>query len=57
MPTSAQQSTCFILSYWLTKLYLPVYLIQIDERTKDIFLLAGEENEIVIFPNGKWRYI
>jgi len=38
-------------------MYLPIYLIRIDERTKGVFLLAGEENEIVIFPNGKWRYI
>ncbi|MFM8296516.1 MAG: DUF6888 family protein [Microcystaceae cyanobacterium] len=57
IPTSAQQLTCFILTYWLTKLYLPIYLIRIDERTKDVFLLAGEESEIVIFPNGKWRYL
>jgi hypothetical protein len=28
-----------------------------DERTGNIFLLAGEENIIEIYPNGKWRYI
>jgi hypothetical protein len=57
IPTAAQQLTCFILSYWATKMYLPVYIIRIDERTKNIFFLAGEEHEIVIFPNGYWRYI
>jgi hypothetical protein len=38
-------------------MYLPIYLIRLDERTKDIFLLAGEETEILIFHNGKWRYL
>jgi hypothetical protein len=28
-----------------------------DERTGNIFLLAGKENIIEIYPNGRWRYI
>ena len=28
-----------------------------DERTNNIFLLAGEENIVEIYPNGKGRYI
>ncbi|WP_414652750.1 DUF6888 family protein [Gloeocapsopsis dulcis] len=28
-----------------------------DERTGNIFLLAGEENIIEIYANGRWRYI
>jgi hypothetical protein len=28
-----------------------------DERTGNIFFLAGEENIIEIYPNGHWRYI
>jgi hypothetical protein len=57
MPTPEQMRTCFILSYWATKMYLPIYLIRIDERTKDVVILAGEETEISIYPNGKWRYL
>ncbi|EAZ90336.1 hypothetical protein CY0110_04698 [Crocosphaera chwakensis CCY0110] len=38
-------------------MYLPVYLIRIDERTKNIFFLSGDEHEIVIFSNGNWRYV
>ncbi|WP_432760592.1 DUF6888 family protein [Microcystis aeruginosa] len=47
MPTAAQQLTCFILSYWATKMYLPVNIVRIDERTGNIFFLAGEEQEII----------
>ncbi|MEH2052768.1 DUF6888 family protein [Nostoc sp.] len=43
MPTPEQMRTCFVLGYWATKMYLPIYLIRIDERTKDVVILAGEE--------------
>ncbi|WP_445253402.1 DUF6888 family protein [Nostoc sp. UHCC 0870] len=57
MPTLEQKTQCFILCCWLTKLYLPISLVRVDERTGNIFLLAGEENIIEIYPNGKWRYV
>ncbi|WP_442949589.1 DUF6888 family protein [Nostoc sp.] len=57
MPTPEQMRTCFILAYWATKMYLPIYLIRIDERTKDVVILTGKETEILIYPNGKWRYL
>uniref|UniRef100_UPI0035A1B006 DUF6888 family protein n=1 Tax=Hassallia byssoidea TaxID=482630 RepID=UPI0035A1B006 len=57
IPTSAQLLTCFILSYWATKMYLPVYIIRIDERTGEVFFLAGEETAILINRNGLWRLL
>ena len=57
MPTVEQLKTLFILIFWATKMYLPVFLVRIDERTKNIVILAGQENEIIIYLNGKWRYV
>lgn len=57
MPTVEKLKTSFILTFWATKMYLPVFLVRIDERTKNIVILAGEETEIIIYPNGKWRYL
>ncbi|MEH2397978.1 DUF6888 family protein [Nostoc sp.] len=57
MPTVEQLKTLFILSFWATKMYLPVFLVRIDERRKNIVILAGEENEIIIYLDGKWRYV
>ncbi|WP_442948970.1 DUF6888 family protein [Nostoc sp.] len=57
MPTVEQLKTLFILNFWATKMYLPVFLVRIDERTKNIVILAGQENEIIIYLNGKWRYV
>ena len=48
--------SCFILSYWATKIYLPIFIVRLDERTGDVFFLAGEETEISIYPNGEWRF-
>ena len=48
--------SCFILSYWATKMYLPIFIVRLDERTGDVFFLAGEETEISIYPNGEWRF-
>jgi hypothetical protein len=38
-------------------MYLPVYIVRIDEPTGGVFFLAGEETEILIFRNGSWRYL
>jgi len=47
---------CFVLCCWFTKLYLPINLVRVDERTGNVFFLAGEEN-ILDSPNGRWRYV
>ncbi|MBD2776572.1 DUF6888 family protein [Iningainema tapete] len=57
MPTKEQMQTSFILTYWATKMYLPIYLVRLDERTGEVYFLAGEETEITIFPNGNWQYL
>ncbi|MCP6758300.1 MAG: hypothetical protein NHB32_05850 [Fischerella sp. CENA71] len=30
-------------------MYLPIYLVRLDERTTRIYILAGQETEIEIF--------
>jgi hypothetical protein len=57
MPTNQQLKTCFILCHSNTSLYLPIYLVTVDKRTKNVVILAGEETEIEIYPNGLWRYV
>ena len=59
-----RQSKCELASFLVIgqarciyQYYLPIYLIRVDERTKDIVILAEEETEILIYSNGKWRYL
>jgi hypothetical protein len=37
-------------------MYQPIYIVRLDERTNNLYILAGEAIEIVIYPNGQWRY-
>jgi hypothetical protein len=39
--------------------YQPVHVFRYNENTQTIFILAGvtESLEIVISPNGQWRFI
>nr|ADN12775.1 conserved hypothetical protein [Gloeothece verrucosa PCC 7822] len=57
MPTEAEVWQCYTLCCWTTKLYKPVNLVRLDERTGNICFLAAEEIIIEIYPDGDWRYI
>ncbi|MCU0537718.1 MAG: hypothetical protein MUD14_27850 [Hydrococcus sp. Prado102] len=53
MPTEIQAIRCFIMCQRITQMYLPLYLVRLDERTGDIFILAGEELQVLIDENGE----
>jgi hypothetical protein len=55
MPTLKQLESLYRVCYQLTYVMLqPIHLVCVDERTKNIYLLAGyeEELEFQILPNG-----
>lgn len=35
-------------------MYMPIFLVRLDERTNEVVILAGEEIEISINQNGEW---
>jgi hypothetical protein len=56
MPSDAQLRGLYRLSYWLTYIMLqPIHLVCIDERTSNLYILAGnlENLEFQITPNGE----
>ncbi len=55
-PPSEQTLILYIISQNLTAMFLPIYIVRLDERTNNIYILAGEETGIVITPYGYWRY-
>jgi len=57
MPTSEQLKTYFVLTARLTKMYISVNLGTLDRRTDNVYVLAGEEIEIVIYPNAHWIFV
>jgi hypothetical protein len=54
--TAAQAEACLQLAQDLTRMYRPIYLVRFDRRTGNLFMLAGDEIEVVIAPNGLWRF-
>ncbi len=57
MPTDKQLKTLYRVCYQLTYIMLqPIHLVCIDNRTKNIYVLAGydEEIEFQIMPNGEF---
>lgn len=53
--TPAQFQTCFYSCQQVTALYVPINFIRRDEQDHRLVILAGEEIQIVIYPNGKRR--
>jgi hypothetical protein len=57
-PTSEQGIECIILCQSLTSTFLvPIHIVRLDERTGNIFILAGDNIEIEMYRNGLWRFI
>ncbi|MEH2100924.1 MAG: hypothetical protein V7K76_14460 [Nostoc sp.] len=56
-PTIEQAIELFKVCQDLTQMYLPIYLVRLDERTTRIYILAGQTFEVEILPNGKVRYL
>lgn len=57
LPTSEQGIICVILCQSLTSTFTTIFLVRLDERTGNVFILAGDNIEIEIYRNGLWRFL
>ncbi|HCF29810.1 MAG TPA: hypothetical protein DEV81_21995 [Cyanobacteria bacterium UBA11049] len=57
LPTAEQGLICIILCQSLTNFYRPIVLFRLDERTGNIYILAGDELEIEVSRNGRWIFL
>ncbi|WP_422614676.1 DUF6888 family protein [Merismopedia glauca] len=57
LPTADQGIMCITLCQSLTSTFTPIYLVRLDERTGNVFILAGDSIEIDIYRNGRWRFL
>ncbi|UFP94101.1 DUF6888 family protein [Gloeobacter morelensis] len=53
MPTAEQFVALLRTCLTLSDFYTPIYLVRVDERTGNLVILAGEEVEVEIFPDGR----
>ncbi|MDJ0673859.1 MAG: hypothetical protein QNJ36_00430 [Calothrix sp. MO_167.B42] len=57
LPTAEQGLQCIYLCQFLTQYYKPIQMVRLDERTGNIFILAGDDIEILISRNGDFEYL
>jgi hypothetical protein len=56
-PTPEQTRECYRVCSELTKMFISVHIVRLDERTGEIYILAGDGLQALIRPNGKVRYL
>ncbi|KAM3101917.1 DUF6888 family protein [Phormidesmis sp. 146-12] len=56
-PTHAQAITCLITCQWLSNCYRDIEIFRFNDQKSYVFIMAGEELQILVFPNGFWRFI
>ncbi|AFY46868.1 hypothetical protein Nos7524_0970 [Nostoc sp. PCC 7524] len=57
LPTAEQGIMCVTLCQSLTNTFTPIFIVRLDERTGNVFILAGDNIQIEIYRNGRWRFI
>ncbi|MBD0261316.1 MAG: hypothetical protein ICV78_00940 [Tolypothrix sp. Co-bin9] len=57
LPTAQQALKCVYLCQALTTVYKPIYMVRLDERTGKLFILAGDDIQILISRDGNWDYL
>ncbi|WP_390370022.1 DUF6888 family protein [Crinalium epipsammum] len=56
-PTNAQAQACLRVCQMLSNSYRNIELFRFDDETGIVFILAGEDIQIIIPPNGRWRFL
>jgi hypothetical protein len=58
-PTNEQAQACLRVCQMLSNLYRDIHLFRFNAQTGDVYILAGarDEIEIIVPPNGLWRFL
>jgi hypothetical protein len=56
-PTAKQAITCLIVCQMLSNLYRDIQVFRFDDKTGDVFILAGDELQIIVPRNEPWRFV
>ena len=56
-PTNKQAQASLRVCQMLSNGYKDIHLFRFDEKTGDVFVLAGKDIQIVIPQNGEWYFL
>ncbi|MEX0268378.1 hypothetical protein AB3R30_04485 [Leptolyngbyaceae cyanobacterium UHCC 1019] len=55
-PTDQQAQACLRVCQMLSNTYRDIHLFRFDPATGDVYILAGEDLEVIVPPSGVWRF-
>jgi hypothetical protein len=56
-PTNKQALACLRVCQMLSNYYRDIQIFRFDDQTGVVFIFAGEELQIIVPPNGAWRFL
>ncbi|MFN6460713.1 MAG: DUF6888 family protein [Nostoc sp. DedVER02] len=57
LPTTEQALACVRVCQMLSNLYKDIRLFRFDDQTGQVYILAGDEVQIIILSNGIWDFV
>ncbi|WP_442940725.1 DUF6888 family protein [Nostoc sp.] len=57
LPTTEQALACVSVCQMLSNLYKDIRLFRFDDQTGQVYILAGDEVQIIILSNGIWDFV
>ena len=55
--TNEQAHACLRVCQWLSNCYRDIVLFQFNERTRIVYILAGDDLEIEVSRDGNWSFL
>ncbi|MFN6500171.1 MAG: DUF6888 family protein [Nostoc sp. DedQUE01] len=56
-PTNEQAQACVRVCQMLSNTYKDIHLFRFQIQTRDVYILAGENIEIIVSSSGLWRFL
>lgn len=56
-PTNKQAQACLRVCQMLSNYYQDIKLFRFDAQIGDVYILAGDSMQILVPPDGDWRFI
>jgi hypothetical protein len=56
-PTAEQALTCLRVCQMLSNCFRDIQLFRFNARTGEVYIIAGDELEIIVSRNGLWRFL
>ncbi|WP_336622364.1 hypothetical protein [Chlorogloeopsis sp. ULAP01] len=57
LPTAEQAFACVRVCQMLSNLYKDIKLFRFDDKTGQVYILAENDIQIIIFSNGIWDFV